>query len=253
MSYIIRIPEPCSEDWDKMTPTEKGKYCAVCEREIYDLTHLTNRQLANRIKRNENICGLFRKDQLDTDLYADSDLPLKKYGMAMSIAVMVTVSQSGFAQNNNKQNVEVVDSIQKKETVKVKDTLQRIVTITGKITEKPISNDSIQIEPLPGVNVVIKGTDFKTFTDFDGLFSLKFNLNEVTLPVYLEVSYIGYKTKQIEIKDLNEVSNKAQNIVLQIDEEMEVSEGVLGVIVCKKRNIFQRTGDWFRRLFRKKD
>ena len=32
------IPEPCHEDWDAMTPEEKGRFCKVCEKSVVDLT-----------------------------------------------------------------------------------------------------------------------------------------------------------------------------------------------------------------------
>lgn len=35
----INIPEPCSEDWNKMTPNEKGAFCQKCALDVYDFTN----------------------------------------------------------------------------------------------------------------------------------------------------------------------------------------------------------------------
>jgi outer membrane receptor protein involved in Fe transport len=47
-------------------------------------------------------------------------------------------------------------------------------------------------EPLAGVNIIIKGTDRGTVSDFDG----KFSLTPGKFPVTLVFSYLGYKTEE---------------------------------------------------------
>ena len=34
----LRIDTPCHEEWERMTPTERGRHCASCDREVFDLT-----------------------------------------------------------------------------------------------------------------------------------------------------------------------------------------------------------------------
>ena len=34
------IQEPCHENWDDMTPSEKGRHCAVCDKQVVDFTAL---------------------------------------------------------------------------------------------------------------------------------------------------------------------------------------------------------------------
>jgi TonB-linked SusC/RagA family outer membrane protein len=48
--------------------------------------------------------------------------------------------------------------------------------------------------PLPGVNVVIKGTDTGTTTDFDGNYSISVSDNDV-----LNFSFVGFMEKEIEV------------------------------------------------------
>ena len=51
--------------------------------------------------------------------------------------------------------------------------------------------------PLPGANIIIKGTSIGTQTDFDGNYSIT-----AYKGAKLMYNYIGYKTKEIEIQDL---------------------------------------------------
>ncbi len=66
----------------------------------------------------------------------------------------------------------------------------------GSVSGKVLGDDG---EPLPGANVVVKGTTIGTITDLNGSYSL-------TLPngaSYLTFSFIGYNTKQMPIKSQN--------------------------------------------------
>lgn len=35
------FPEPCHEDWDRMKPEGRAKFCASCSKRVHDLTHYT--------------------------------------------------------------------------------------------------------------------------------------------------------------------------------------------------------------------
>lgn len=59
------IPKPCHENWDKMLPEEKGKFCASCQKSVHDFTQSSSQEIKNIFeKENGNICGRFREDQL---------------------------------------------------------------------------------------------------------------------------------------------------------------------------------------------
>jgi len=63
---MIQIPDPCSEDFSKMTPTEKGAFCAKCSIDTYDFRHLSNLEINSIIKesKGEHLCGRMTQDQL---------------------------------------------------------------------------------------------------------------------------------------------------------------------------------------------
>lgn len=49
--------------------------------------------------------------------------------------------------------------------------------------------------PVIGANVVVKGTDNGVITDMDGKFTLEVHRGDI-----LQISYIGYKTQEVEVK-----------------------------------------------------
>jgi len=65
--YKLIIPEPCNEDWDKMTETEKGRFCAVCSKNLIDFTDKSRFEIEEILSNpQEKICGRFNTEQLDT-------------------------------------------------------------------------------------------------------------------------------------------------------------------------------------------
>jgi len=81
--------------------------------------------------------------------------------------------------------------------------------------------------PLPGVTVIKKGTKIGTSTDFGGNFNLTANTGEIIV-----FSYVGFKTKEVEIGDSN-----TYNIFLE-EENMSLDEiVVVGYGTQKKSDI----------------
>jgi hypothetical protein len=231
--YTISIPEPCNEKWEEMTPTEKGRYCAVCKTEIYDFTNLTHRELAEKLKRNENVCAKYRPDQLDVDLFAKSDINLSKVAMVISLTTAVGISAPAIAQETKAKT---------EQTIVEKD--RQIPQDSTQITIKGLVKDHSDQTPLPGANVVIKGTDYNIATDYDGLFSITIPHKDKA-PITLVFSYVGYSDKEFVITDFT----KSQEVLLV---ELEMSEAIMGIVVVHKRSFFQRIGDWFKRTFSRK-
>lgn len=77
-------------------------------------------------------------------------------------------------------------------------------TITGVVSDKT--------GPLPGANIVVKGTTRSTQSDFDGKYSIQASKGES-----LVFNYIGYKTISIKVGDTNIVNARmtAENMTLQ--------------------------------------
>jgi len=69
------------------------------------------------------------------------------------------------------------------------------VTIKGEV------QDETNKDPLIGASVIIKGTTIGVVTDYDGAFSLK---TDMSLPLTITVSYLGYVAKEVEVTSVDE-------------------------------------------------
>ncbi len=97
---------------------------------------------------------------------------------------------------------------------------QQVQIITGTI----VDNFG---EPVIGANVLVKGTTNGTITDIDGNYSVEANPQDV-----LEISYIGYLTKEVPVG-----TQKIINVVLQEDTKALDEVVVIGYGVQKKADL----------------
>ncbi len=97
--------------------------------------------------------------------------------------------------------------------------------------------------PLPGANVLVKGTTNGVLTDFDGKYSIKADKDDI-----LVFSYIGYITKEIKVK-----SKSVINITLEVDSQQlaevvvvgyatQTRTDVTGSVATIKPGLFSRRG-----------
>src|SRR5690606_29206795 len=76
--------------------------------------------------------------------------------------------------------------------------------------------------PLPGVNVLIKGTTTGTQTDFDGHYSLEVSENDVIV-----FSYLGTKTIELAVGEAPDFNIRMQADHSELDEVVVVGYGAV--------------------------
>ena len=89
---------------------------------------------------------------------------------------------------------------------------QETIEITGTVTDNSMS--------LPGVNIVEKGTNNGTMTDFDGNYTIQTPSNAV-----LVISYMGYATKEIEVNGKTNIDIVLEQDAAALDEVVVVGFG----------------------------
>jgi hypothetical protein len=65
----IRVPQPCGENWDDMSPSAGGRHCSSCLKTVVDFTLMSDQEVLFWLTNaNRKVCGRFSADQLDRNL-----------------------------------------------------------------------------------------------------------------------------------------------------------------------------------------
>jgi CarboxypepD_reg-like domain/Secretion system C-terminal sorting domain len=258
---MITIPEPCHEDWNKMTPVEQGRHCAVCKKNVVDFTTAHDEAIVDFFKNyNGSACGRFNHEQLNRPIEVIELKPASnflKYAAGLLLPGLMLSKVNGQKRDTVELKEIVVMGYGKKTVgkvvsctpvagpvkIKAKDTFQikplKPVSIdyllSGKLSclsyveEKHIRGKVIDEHdgaPLANVTIQIAGTKIGTTSGADGSFSL--SLTEPAAKLIF--SYVGYEKVEVSVKrfDTTEMKIKMKTY------EKGMVEVVAGYVIPKK-------------------
>ncbi len=214
-SLTISIPKPCHENWDVMTPKDKGRHCQLCEKTVYDFSNKTDEHIVKTFEQNSNLCGRFKNQQLDREMV----LRRKDKNNYASIAASGLFAFLALGTHDAKAQGE--PQIVQTESIRY-DSIKGKTAISV-LKEKMIKGTIVDESniPLPGTNVIVKGTTRGVQSDFDGNFAIKVEIGET-----LVLSYVGFKTQEIKI-----ANKSTYNLKLVMDEDILGEMVIVGGIV----------------------
>jgi hypothetical protein len=159
----LSINNPCHENWDAMTPNEKGAFCLSCQKTVVDFSKKTIDEIKNffaEVPKTESVCGRFEEDQLTDITFDHFHNNFKKWHYFQKTAVIVFfvfgLSLFGNAQTRVKDEIimgKVAYVPQHTAKVKcVKDTTHHTRPIKGKVkvAERPKKEKVKPERPLMG-------------------------------------------------------------------------------------------------------
>ncbi|MBV9988630.1 MAG: carboxypeptidase-like regulatory domain-containing protein [Chitinophagaceae bacterium] len=195
----LQVPKPCHENWNAMTPADKGRFCGACSKQVIDFSLMSDTQIIQYFNQAKgNTCGRFSTDQLNRVL--EETKPPQKKNWRWAVAAVL-----GFIWMNRlgAQQVQKCNLIVGKTAVLVKPALDTkkeqafggavdmvampaSKSVTGKVTDD-------KGMPVPGAAVIVdKPSKTGTVTGADGTFRI--DIAEATRPHKLTVASVGYIT-----------------------------------------------------------
>ena len=109
-NFIVSIQEPCHEDWNKMQPDEKGKFCNSCSKSVFDFSTKTDSEIKDILLeyKDQKVCGHFKKSQVNRPLNISinlKDLPKNiSLTKAFAIALFLVFGTFLFSCTDNNGN-----------------------------------------------------------------------------------------------------------------------------------------------------
>lgn len=218
-SLAIRLDNPCSENWANMTPTEKGKFCASCKKEVYDARALTDNQLLAMAKEHpEGFCGRFSTSQLNRKLI---ETQLKSSGPRVNTFIaglMIAVgagSASAQSAPSNTVQTQVIDAKHPTGPVCIKGTSTDSVEQIVKLRVM----DTLNNQPVVHAWVYIPGTTLTAISDSLGFVSLTIPKYHAGDTVQLVVHASGWMSQNV-----NFIPDSANNVMMVAMTEYDYPE-----------------------------
>jgi len=197
----ISIPEPCHKDWQNMTPVEKGRFCASCQKTVLDLTHLSDNEIIKVVTNNDNLCARIKVSNLNRNLIKTKTKSNYFGYFASSILAFLGLGIETIVA----QEKPVVEQTDLKYLNKASDSVKKI-TVSGRVT--------CDGHLLPGAIVKIKGTKKSTYTDKNGKYTIEVNQGEILI-----FSFLGKIDKEVLVsnsKKINVVLHSGELLIGQV-------------------------------------
>ena len=98
-------------------------------------------------------------------------------------------------------------------------------TVSGTVTDKA------NALPLPGVNILVKGTSVGTTSDFDGNYTISAKSGDVIV-----FSYVGFKTQEITYNGQSKLNVTLTEDAAQLDEIVLIGYGLSLIHISSPRD-----------------
>jgi hypothetical protein len=219
LGFKLSIKDPCHEDWNKMDPEEKGRFCSSCNRSVTDLTRKSNEEILLAIENSSgSFCGRIQHHRTEVTLPIHRTSFLTRFALSLLLAfggILFSVdAKAGSFLRTWKLEMKR-DSINDTTT----DTVMIKGTVTDEATKEPI--------PFVYATLLYKGNVvYKTVTDIDGNFKFIVPRNMYD-KVDIEVNSLGYTkviTKEIDL-------SKKKNRKVEVNMKVTLCEQIMGLIV----------------------
>ncbi len=169
------------------------------EKVTLDMKDVTIEEVFQEIKKETGYKFLYRSK--DIDLKAKTSLTA--YEQPLASVLNELFAHTGISHTIINEQIVLT----KKRILKNGDILGVEREIKGKVTD-----DGGQ--PLPGVNILVKGTTIGTQTDFDGNFIIQLP-DESNI---LVISYLGFKTVEVDVAGKDSIEVRLEPAVAQLDD-----------------------------------
>lgn len=210
----LTIPTPCHENWENMTPEDKGRFCGSCQKQVVDFSAMSDRQIAEFFKKPStgSVCGRFMTDQLDREISVPKKrIPWLKYFFQITIpAFLLSLKPGSSRALISKANIESAPA----DTTKLPPPVIMGMVALPPQTETGKIADGETGTPLQGViiSVDLGTTKYEFESNADGSFDFS-NLKKLKIES-ISFSLKNYDTRKFTWKEFLNNTGREHQILL---------------------------------------
>ena len=217
----INIPNPCSQNWNQMTPAEQGRFCANCQKRLVDFTGYSDADLYHFFSKNTgNVCGRVLTSQLNRNIAISPQPHSRLYILFIGLGLTLLLTQVPSVSARPLPPVVIENAFYVQESsAGSEDSIQLKILV---LDEKKEPMTGVITQLLNGKECIDTG-----ITDADGNVLLKLSKQVDLSDAFIKVAYQSYKTQVIA---LNKKSTKTPVII-----QMKV-DATIGLMEIKLTN-----------------
>ncbi len=246
-SLQLSVPKPCHENWDKMTPNERGRHCDSCNKSVNDFSLLSDRQLIEFFtKATGNICGRVTNLQLNRLLVYVEPRNSFLYKLLFGTAISLGIAGSANANYNPNQKPFIEKYVEIDENHK--KSIPTDSTATDTILKVRVL-DSQTKAALPFASVVLfyNGRQIGgEQTNLDGLATITISDFFIGKKISLKVIYAGFHDSSMGLT----IEKRLTSVTISMNTLI-----IMGEVVIEKREppAFDNTSGWDKQTLRPND
>ncbi len=195
----LSIPTPCHEKWGEMSPTEKGRFCGSCKKEVVDFSGYTDEQIIEHFAASSsNTCGRFYRTQIDRKIKQSRKVKRPRvFHFLFGSFLALFSSKFSLAQNKSAMDqIEQTELIPATKTEALETKKHRPIVLRGTVF------DGSSKERIIGASVVlVADPTIGCGTDIDGNFEFVVPDEYESDKVEIKVMSIGYETRHLTVKN----------------------------------------------------
>lgn len=220
---MVYIDEPCHEDWNKMTPADKGRHCTSCAKIVIDFSIMSDHEIVAYFKQSKtSTCGHFKAGQLNRPLEIHAPKPVSvlpyRWLVAASFASLFSLSIL-----DTKAAASLFAIPPKTSEKKMHGGIRYIAPIYPEYSEFSgvVTADG---KPLSRVSIYLVSTKVYFYSKSDGSFSFRMKTADYRSNGLVTFSKTGFETLNMHLKvvlnkpNINMISTSYQTELSIIEE-----------------------------------
>ncbi len=215
-TYTLSIPQPCHERWDEMTPSEKGRFCASCQKQVVDFSGLSDREVIQLIEQSSgSICGQLHPSQMNRPMMLEPWAQRASARFSGFFAGLMLLSSADTASSQNAPNEVETASVLHMDGATSADVSTGVQQDTLKNTIHGRVIDAKTMAPIANADIWIKqDSRIQAKSDSQGAFTLIIPRERLEKTSRLTVQVNGYLRYELRVHGADIINGMSLDVLL---------------------------------------